>query len=108
MWKRKWKTCNFRLFTCILKIKKSFGHIDFASKKKRAGELIKRRKLHGRFLQTVLVSPLVWAWEICSLLLTHRPLAMNNILVVNFSNMASQPGGIIIPFPNYSPTHFRI
>lgn len=69
MWKRKWKTCNFRLFTCILKIKKSFGHIDFASKtKKRAGELIKRGKLHGRFLQTVLVSPLVWAWEICSLL----------------------------------------
>jgi hypothetical protein len=56
--------------------------------KKRAGELIKRRKLHGRFLQTVLVSPLVWAWEICSLLLTHLPLVMNNILVVNFSNMA--------------------
>jgi hypothetical protein len=57
--------------------------------KKRAGELVKRRKLHGRFLQTVLVSPLVWAWEICSLLLTHLPLVMNIIiLVVNFSNMA--------------------
>jgi len=56
--------------------------------KKRAGEMIKRRKLRGRFLQTVLVSPLVWAREICSLLLTHLPLVMNNILVVNFSNMA--------------------